>query len=560
MSTQFRSRIKTVINYAANESATGGCCLPDGTKLTGEVTINECNRQNGFFRAGDPVTLQCPERGLTGCCCACSYIRDQEGDFEDFLNDVLSPATDDTQYHEVPDTENDNLNEYGYKDNVTQCECFNRGGNWFYGKCNEVSNIISLCGSVVNQTDVRVPAACCHGTTTDVECDNVCTAKECADFVAVTGGSSVYYGDEVGGDGALCDWEYITDPAACGSAVNNPLSAHDSSRTPEENARNRNYPCFELTTNNSVLEYNCAQKTPAECYNSKGYQYPSGDDNFYSCSDVSSLMYPPKRGRGSLRVSPPTISSSVTLPSIGGHFQGGIYMGTFMPGNPINTKGSDITRRSGDVLETVKARGSGKGTNKKKWALIYSYRPYGSHPAEQLPTSSIIYDNKIAMNTFSESALEAPTSFYDGFFNTYGDGGSYGGYYSSLFEDIRSMVFNGFNDWYVPSIDELSLVYSNYLTYITNLQTGKISNISNSIFGFSRPSFDYKNMMSSSLYSVNDKLGKPDETSGQIVRGRGYVYVQNMRNDGGGTRPGLIYKTDRRTKLTVPLVRRIYID
>ena len=50
MSTQFRSRIKTVVDYSANAAATGGCCLPDGTKLTGDnITINECNRQNGFY-------------------------------------------------------------------------------------------------------------------------------------------------------------------------------------------------------------------------------------------------------------------------------------------------------------------------------------------------------------------------------------------------------------------------------------------------------------------------------------------------------------------------------
>jgi hypothetical protein len=555
MSTQFRSRIKTVVDYSASASAAGGCCLPDGTKLAGNVTINECNQQRGFFRAGDPTTLQCPDRGLTGCCCSCSYIREQEGNFDTFLGTVLSPNADDsTVYHAQP--AGDNLDEYGYKDNVTQCECFNRQGNWFYGKCNEVQNLTSLCGSVEQQTDVRVPAACCHGTEANgIECDNVCTAKECSDFTdsTTTDGSSVYYGDEVGGDGSLCAWTYITDPALCGSAVNNTERQSYESENPRSEAINRLHPCFTLITNNNQLEFHCSTKTSKDCYNLKGYQYPSGND-FYSCSDVSSLMYPPQRGSGSLRVNPPTISSSVVIPSIGDHYQGGIYIGTFMPGG-VNSKPSVIKRRINDKLEEVGVRGDGSGTNKKKWVLIYSYRSFGdlNFTAKSVRDSSI----KLPMNKIGEAALTQPTSFYDGFFNTYGDGGGYGGYNSKLFEDVRSLVFNGFNDWYIPSIDELSLIYKNYKLHYPIYHNPNSKYITwNGI----PPQAQFKNMMSSTLYSTNDKLGKSDQISGQLVGGRGYVYVQNMRDDGAGTRPGLVYKADRRTKLTIPLVRRIYID
>jgi hypothetical protein len=573
MSTQFRSRIKTVINYASNESATGGCCLPDGTKLTDSVTINECNRLNGFFRAGDPITLQCPERGLTGCCCACSYIREQEGDFDNFLSTVIGNGpSDSTEYHAQP--EGENLNVYGYKDNVTQCECYTRQGKWFFGKCNEVSDTVNLCGSVENQTDIRVPASCCHGTTTDdVQCDNVCTSKECSDFTAATGGISIYSGTEVGGNGSLCDYDYIEPPRLCGAAANNPQErsySNEQEYNPVRQARNRKYPCFELTTNNSVLEYNCSQKTPDECYESKGYQYPSDatvvddqysrvSDNFYSCSDVSSLMYPPLRGQGSLRVTPPTIPSNSTLPSLGDHYQGGIFMGTFMPGSPINPRGSSIKRILGNKLETVQAKGDGSGTNKKRWLLIYSYRPYGLHDVDsQLLPIGGVGDYKKQMNSFSEPPLESPTSFYDGFFNTHGDGGKYGGYNSSLFENIRSMTFNGFNDWYVPSIDELSFLYFQFPLVRSDVYNNVLTN--NSIFGSLSLTKELKNTMSSTLYSSNDKLGKPDETSGQIINGRGYVYVQNMNRDANKSKMGLVYKEDRRTKLTVPLVRRIYID
>ena len=66
--------------------------------------------------------------------------------------------------------------------------------------------------------------------------------------------------------------------------------------------------------------------------------------------------------------------------------------------------------------------------------------------------------------------------------------------------------------------------------------------------------------MSSTLWSENDKLGKSEDILSQIVGGKGYFYAQNMRDDGKGKREGLVYKADIRTKLIVPLVRRIYID
>ena len=558
MSTQFRSRIKTVIDYSVSAAATGGCCLPDGTKLTGDdITVSECNRQNGFFRAGDPTLLQCPDRGLTGCCCACSYIREQEGDFDTFLDTVLENpiGNDGTDYHQKP--VEDDLDEYGYKDNVTQCECFNRQGNWFYGKCNEVEDITSLCGSIVNRTDVRVPAACCHenSTTNEINCDNVCTAKECSDLSVPTsgssGGTSIYYGSEAGGNGGLCVWDYKEEAVQCGSAVNNTNRTSPFTSNPEETLRT----CFELVTENDKLIFKCSQKVAKDCYDSNGYQYPDNNLKSGLCSDYSSLMYPPQRGSGSLRVIPPTISSSVVLPNVGEHYQGGMYIGTFMPGGSVGLDPSTVRRRSNNRIEEVPARGDGSGTNKKKWALIYSYKSFGNLQLEKAAQTNKGI-NRLAVNAYGEMALAHPTSFYDGFFNTYGDGTGYGGYNSKLFEDIRSLTFNGFNDWYIPSIDELSFIYKNYkLTQFYYDNNG-----SKSPFNGIQSSQQYKNMASSTLYSENDKLGKSDEISGQMVGSKGYLYAQNMRDDGKGKREGLVYKSDRRSKLVIPLVRRIYID
>lgn len=569
MSTQFRSRIKTVVSYEGSAAATGGCCLPDGTKLSGDnITINECNRLNGFFRAGDPTLLQCPDRGLTGCCCSCSYIREQEGNFDNFLTTVLETAIGDdgTVYHQTPS--GDDLDVYGYKDNVTQCECFNRQGNWFYGKCSEVENVTSFCGSVVERTDVRVPAACCHeNTTTDeIDCTNVCTAKECSDLVTPTegssGGTSIYYGTEAGGQGSVCDYSYITEPAECGAAVNNTNRERQYCDSCSKDPVNILYPCFELITKNNKLEYKCSQKTRVECVESKGYQYPTRNQyKLGSCSDYSSLMYPPLRGTGSLRVIPPTISSSVQLPSIGNHYQGGMYMGTFAPGGVAGLDPTLVKRRSNNLMEEVPSRGPESGSKVKKWALICSYRPFGSNKIE-------FELNKYSMNSYGDVVVQTPTTFYDGFFNTYGDGSGYGGYNSDLFEKVRSLIFNGFNDWYIPSIDELSLIYKNYpLTkrYYNDNATLPPGDRSPSDFLSLSPFrgipkvFQSQDMMSSTLYSDNDSLGKSDNISGQMKGTKGYLYAQNMRDEGNDT-DGLVFKADRKKKLVVPLVRRIYID
>ena len=218
MSTQFRSRIKSAVTYAQENGATGACCLPDGYKLSGDdVTFYTCNQQNGFFRQGDPDLLQCPDRGLTGCCCACSNIRDQYGSFDDFLRaDFDNVFSENTPYYGNASALGDNVNTLGLKDNVTQCECFNRRGKWFYGKCNEIGQIQSLCGHynniITNKElyDVRFPAACCHGSSGDpgsLECTEVCTEKECSDL-AVGGEElpfSLYNGIQSGGDGLLCE-------------------------------------------------------------------------------------------------------------------------------------------------------------------------------------------------------------------------------------------------------------------------------------------------------------------------------------------------------------------
>ena len=550
MTTQFRSRIKTVINYDGSDAATGGCCLPNGTKLTGDtITLSECNNQNGFFRAGDPDLLQCPDRGLTGCCCSCSYIRSQDGDFDSFLEDIFG---DGSNYYGTVSS-GSNLNEKGIRDNVTQCECNNLEGKWFYGKCNEIGTIESLCGSVNNETpnDTRVPAACCHGNTltNELNCSNVCTSKECSDFSSDDYPYTSYFGDEVGGSGNLCEQTNGTIGSVnCTVDSISPRQKLFDEPVDESFAdliaqtQTRQIPCLEILTQGNNITHTCSMKTPPECFQANGFQYSQGNNKILRCSDA--VVYAPTRGIGSARITPPSTLES-NMPTIGDVFQGGIFTGIFEPGK------STMSRQKQGNYEIEVSRKEGNGTNERKWGLIWSLRPFGPYTEKN--------DNaryKYRANKNSEPILEVPTSFYDGFFNTHGNGTNYFGYNSELFENVRSLVYNGFNDWYIPSIDELSFIYKNRLDVLklSGYTEGHLQANSDNYFAPLLFKLFYSNTMSSTLWSSNDKLGQVSvDGAGQIYQRKGYIYAQNMHY-------GTYYKTDRRTELVVPLVRRIYLD
>ena len=77
--TTFRSRIPTVIAHGEYDGLTGGCCLPDGSKIMASYV--ECAVQKGLFRGADDLSeVTCPQIGRTGCCCACSHLSEDEKD------------------------------------------------------------------------------------------------------------------------------------------------------------------------------------------------------------------------------------------------------------------------------------------------------------------------------------------------------------------------------------------------------------------------------------------------------------------------------------------------
>lgn len=620
MTTQFRSRIKSSVSYALEEGATGACCLPDGTKLTGDdVTLFSCNRQKGFFRQGDPDLLQCPDRGLTGCCCSCSNIRDQEGVFNRFLySEEESVFSVDGPYYDTSNLDDD-MNDIGLKDNVTQCECFKRQGNWFYGKCNEIGTIESLCGHYTNisenpsRHDVRFPAACCHGTQDgDLTCTDVCTQTECRELANPSeeeASFSVFNGVKVNGSGLLCDQgvpavapfdnNILCDVDAVQNTERQSQTIDDDLTNIKNEIRSVNrssgfeteryfkllaqqkdllesqlFPCLELKTEDNELTHKCSQKTSKDCFFSRGYSYPRLTNKINKCSDVTTYL--PERGSGGLRYVPATTSSS-NMPEEGSIFQGGVYAGIFTPGE------STVKLQKNKKIFLDKSRSIGPGASNKKWGLIISTLPYDP-----------ITENaeKFKMNSIGDSLVDLPTSYYDGFFNTYGDGSTYFGYTSELFEKIRSLKFNGFVGWYVPSIDELSFLYSK-LHPVNYVQDGIQGILSQKHFGLSieeayargyrsegkRPLFGIdkyfkSKMLSSTLVSKNDITEDGLIGGSQLISGKRKVFCQDMRqqtnnngryvggNSVGSARgnEGRVTQEIRSRAQYIPLVQRIYIN
>ena len=190
--TTFRSRIPTVIAHGEYDGLTGGCCLPDGSKIMASYV--ECAVQKGLFRGADDLSeVTCPEIGRTGCCCACSHLS------EDEKNNLLASVVNDT------------YSEYSQKYQLgltatTQCGCNEKGGNWYPFPCETFNNSSTLCG--FGTEDVRFPKACCHyetgtaenGEVIGLQCSNVCTTEDCALLVRPPYGSIFYK------DGSVCNY------------------------------------------------------------------------------------------------------------------------------------------------------------------------------------------------------------------------------------------------------------------------------------------------------------------------------------------------------------------
>ena len=220
MTVQFRSRIPSVIDYAAEIKSVGVCCYlgDDGNMTSVESTQIECYTLKGHFQFGDINEISCDEVADTGCCCSCSEASKHENveDYEAFLDAAANSADANCTSGPARPAWGDGI---GLKSNTTQCQCDKLGGKWTAGDCPTIFN-----DDVTHKDGVRTR---CYvpGTIVPLEYKYYCTGTgSCASCLSANcpDDGTVYYTDK-----AECDL-YCVDPIRWNCCEGKCYSANDA--------------------------------------------------------------------------------------------------------------------------------------------------------------------------------------------------------------------------------------------------------------------------------------------------------------------------------------------
>ena len=500
MSVQFRSRIKSAIDYSNELNSYGVCC-----GITGSSTVKsfyECFTEGGHFIPGSTLSVTCPDIDTElGCCCSCSYV--QSGGFESM---------------ESYPPQNPYLGS-GTKSNVSKCECSRLGGKWTAGSCPSLTsdNLDALCIQEVNenQIDVRYPRACCHlgfdpntGWPTEVTCTDVCNSSDCA---ALSTPEYPSYFDA----NTRCNTPLLSSQINTATCNTNPLLLMATSSKLYDGMNLSIGSCYTLSENSEGdFEYDCTLSPEILC---NEYWVEAQDSDETYCDNKFAPSNPVKiNGKYSVQTITEANFNALGL-TPGDQYQGGVYIGIFQP-SKLNTTSSEVYGNLdfGDAqLGTFTSDDVG-GTN-SKWAII---------------VDETLYEVPFLLN--EEVDLHYNTSLWDGYYNTYGYDNLFSGIESNLMNTIKYTNRKGFIDYYLPSIYELYF-YSAYLNNKGSYSKGNI--ISSSIFDTK-----YTNIGTS-----KNKINEKSFVYGQIINSKSsYNY-----------KTGLIDKYNKQTAL---FFRRIVIQ
>lgn len=449
MSVQFRSRVKSTIDYSVILNGKGTCCNQDGTKS--EKSFYDCFNDGGNYYPGITSEVNCPAANTEkGCCCACSFV--------DNLNNLPYPWNFNTNQ---PASGTPYLDS-GVICDIPRCECERIGGKFTPSTETTVTltseNWQNLCLKDVSaifgenkQIDARYPRSCCSigidpvsGWMTGVTCENVCYPSECASSGTLNN-PAVFSNDEV-----CTQFLYSIDGISNGRAV-----CSNGLKLSQMTEKNNSYKdiqfgsCYELVLSDTtkLYEYECNIKIKSDC---SGYWVKSDSDVTF-CNDKYTPSNPTKvNNKYQPQIMTESSFSDLKLQP-GMKYQGGIYLGVFEAGSPVNSKGSKLY---GDMnfnnASDYYAYNIGVGGHYKKWALILDQTTYN-----------------LSFLTENENDVYVETSLWDGYYNTYGNMSTFDGVTNNLMNTLKYRPKHGFIDFYLPSIQELHF-YANFIKTNSN--------------------------------------------------------------------------------------------
>lgn len=449
MSVQFRSRIKSALDYSDKLNSYGVCCGKDGDK--DYKSFYECFTEGGFYLAGVSGSIdsvQCPQPDIRlGCCCACSYV--DSGGF-----DQMQPYPPTTPYLGS-----------GTKSNVTKCECDRLGGKWTEGNCPPLTalNLNQLCVQNISDTliDSRYPRSCCHlgfdeitGFPIGVECTDVCTSADCVKLSTEDYTSSFHTNKR-------CEVFLTTNTTEITNCSADPLLLISTGSALYNGMNLEVGSCFSLEPNeDGDLEYNCVLGPEILC--NDYWVAPQDSDQIY-CDNKLAPTNPIKvNGKYSVKTMTESDFDLLELTE-GDNYQGGIYIGKFKPSLYNATSSEVYGNINFDVPSLGTFDSNDIGNSHTKWAII---------------VDPLTYD--VPFLNINEVDSNIPTSLWDGYYNTYGNN-AFDGLETSLLNTIKYQDRKGFIDYYLPSIYELYF-YAAYLNK-NNLSLNKTI-LTSSTFNF----------------------------------------------------------------------------
>jgi hypothetical protein len=505
MSTNHRTRIKSVADYAKNLTDIGACCYPHADAPEEEY-YNTCLEKGGHWQPFDNnvTEITCPDLGATGCCCSCSYVDDFNGStglFNAYAPGIgICSNIDDGQY-------NYPCYQGGLKNNVSFCECNAKGGVWAQGvDCDVYTEtdgtnpeyvIIgahSLCTKGGNIDDVRWPGACCTGIT----CSNACSTKECMEasedlgvFSDITFLLNNYCSEPDGTAYPGHGEDVIID---CDSIVNSGFVGDN--RNFEKD--NRTGIWTTKTNFNDILNSDHSKGSQSKVYSScvyiskgtSGYEMKCSAESKSSCKDLDGMWGGFDKGNHSLQCEDNTIEdikdyvtnkkkisqSVVNTWNVGDRVLNvGRFVGEFYSKDDTRGIGSECfgNEKTGESYNYYSEGDNNTISAGKSFAIIIADSDYNH---KYTSSEGWEWDKNTAINNVQKS------STWDFVHNN-----SYNNHLS-LMKNINRLYANPWITWSLPTKDQLAFIV---------LQLNSLDFISNTTIENKAPNIPYVPMVSS---------------------------------------------------------------